>query len=117
MTARIIAPAPVPLNKVEAVVAKPIATPACGTKVRPKYFRTSGSHRVIEAPAKAPLYLPRKRKTKYVPAIAMMIHPCSEAKIVRSKLAPETMKNIIYTGDVNRSKTSNVGPESCRKDA
>ena len=41
-----------------ALVAKPIATPAWGISVKPKYFLTSGSAFVIVAPNKEPQYLP-----------------------------------------------------------
>jgi len=44
------------------LVAKPIATPACGIKAKPKYFLTVGSALVIRAPVKAPLHLPAARE-------------------------------------------------------
>ena len=50
-------------NKELAVVAKPIATPAWGTKVSPKYYFTCGSHLVMAVPVYAPRYLPNTLKS------------------------------------------------------
>ena len=79
----------------EALVAKPMATPAWGIRAKPRYFLTLGSALEITAPLKAPSHLPTTLETRYKEATMTTVKTASEANIVKSKEAPEMMKKTI----------------------
>ena len=89
-------------------MAKPIATPACGIKAKPRYVRTFLSHFVIVVEEKAPSHFPITLKIRYTRAIAIIITAFFEANILKSNDAPLMTKNSINIGGVIKSILSKV---------
>ena len=103
---------PALVNSCLHMVAIPIATPACGNSVMPRYLRTIGSALVIVAPSLAPRYLPRQRAIRYSKMqISSFGFP---KKVATLSSAPLRIKNNIRMGGVQWSVFSIIWAASLR---
>ena len=92
-----------PSDSWEAVAAMPRATPACGSRVMPRYFWMSPLQRAARLLRKEPLILPAERAMMYT---TPMNSTKGLARMVRSSSAPESTKNRMLMGDTQRSRRS-----------
>ena len=92
-----------PSESSAASAAMPSATPACGSRVMPRYFWMLWLQWVARPLTKAPEILPRERKAMYT---TPMRSTSGSERMFRSSSAPLSTKKRMFTGDTQRSRRS-----------